>query len=237
MDKPLVGFENVTLGYEGQPVITGLQFTVNRGDYICVLGQNGSGKSTTMKALLGFLSPMSGKIEKNIRKNAIGYLPQQQPAQADFPASVWEVVLSGCQGRHRFSPFYTSEDRALAEKNMALMNITHLSSRSFRELSGGQKQRALLARTLCAAEDMILLDEPAAGLDPEVTKELYELVEHINRKEGMTVVMISHDLSHALDSATHVLHLDHCMLYFGPTDEYDRCTVMERQGDKNASDH
>lgn len=233
MDKPIVGFENVTLGYEGQPVITGLQFAVNRGDYLCVLGQNGSGKSTMMKALLGFLSPMSGKIVKNIRKNAIGYLPQQQPSQADFPASVWEVVLSGCQGRHRFSPFYSAKDRALAEKNIALMNITHLSAHSFRELSGGQKQRVLLARTLCAAEDMILLDEPAAGLDPEVTKELYDLVERINREEGMTVVMISHDLSYAMGSATHILHLDHRMLYFGSADAYDRAAVMEgRRDDK-----
>ena len=231
MDKPIVGFENVTLGYEGLPVITGLQFAVNRGDYLCVLGQNGSGKSTMMKALLGFLSPMSGKIIKNIRKNAIGYLPQQQPSQADFPASVWEVVLSGCQARHRFSLFYSADDKALAKKNMELMNITHLASHSFRELSGGQKQRVLLARTLCAAEDMILLDEPAAGLDPEVTKELYDLVERINREEGMTVVMISHDLSYAMGAASHILHLDHRMLYFGSAHAYDRAAVMEKRRD------
>ena len=224
----LVRFDNVTLGYEGQPVITGLDFAVEKGDYICVLGQNGSGKSTMMKALLGFLSPMSGKVEKNLPPNAIGYLPQQQPGQADFPASVWEVVLSGCQGKRAFSPFYTKSDKTLAKKTMELMNIVHLSSHSFRDLSGGQKQRVLLARTLCAATELILLDEPTAGLDPEVTAELYELVRHINREKGMTVVMISHDISCAMQSASHILHLDHRMLYFGPIKDYDRGTVLRK---------
>ena len=212
----LVRFENVTLGYEGQPVITDLNFSFEKGDYICVLGQNGSGKSTMMKALLGFLSPMSGKIQKNFAKNTIGYLPQQQPSQADFPASVNEVVLSGCQGKSAFSFFYTEKERELAKTNMELLDVLDLQNRSFKELSGGQKQRVLLARTLCAAKDLILLDEPTAGLDPKVTAELYELVRFINREKKMTVVMISHDPDCALQSATHILHLDHRMLYFGP---------------------
>ena len=226
----LIRFENVTLGYEGQPVITDLNFSFEKGDYICVLGQNGSGKSTMMKALLGFLFPMSGKIEKNISKNAIGYLPQQQPSQADFPASVREVVLSGCQARGRFSFFYTEKDKKLAETNMELLCVSDLANRSFRELSGGQKQRVLLARTLCAAKELVLLDEPAAGLDPKVTEELYELVRYINREKKMTVVMISHDIDCAMQSASHILHLDHRMLYFGPTASYDRDAVTAKEG-------
>ncbi len=224
----LISFENITLGYEGKPVIEGLNFVVNKGDYVCVLGQNGSGKSTMMKALLGFLTPMSGKIVKNIRKNAIGYLPQQQPSQADFPASVKEVVLSGCQGKRIFAPFYTKADKALAARNMELMNITHLASHSFKELSGGQKQRVLLARSLCAAEDLILLDEPAAGLDPSVTAELYELVKQINR-QGMTVIMISHDLAQSMNSASHILHLGRTMLYYGPVSEYQREDILRKE--------
>ncbi|MBQ7848047.1 MAG: metal ABC transporter ATP-binding protein [Clostridia bacterium] len=229
--KVLISFEDVTLGYEGQPVIEGLNFTIEKGEYLCVLGQNGSGKSTMMKALLGFLSPMTGKIQRApyLKKNAIGYLPQQQPSQADFPASVKEVVLSGCQAKKRFCPFYTKSDKELAARNMELMNITHLKDRSFRELSGGQKQRALLARALCAAEDLILLDEPTAGLDPVVTQELYALIERLNKEYGMTVIMISHDLTNTMQSATHILHLGRRMLYHGTVDAYDREKILSEE--------
>ena len=225
----LISFEKVTLGYEGQPVVENLDFSVNAGDYLCVLGQNGSGKTTMMKALLGLLPPMSGKIIKNTANNAVGYLPQQQPSQADFPAGVWEVVLSGCQGKHRFSPFYSKEDKELATENMELLSISHLANRSFRELSGGQKQRVLLARTLCAAKDLLLLDEPATGLDPVVTAELYELVHTINRTQNVTVIMISHDVEQAMRSATHILHLSHQMLYFGKACEYDRNAILAKE--------
>ncbi len=230
-EQTLIRFENVTLGYEGMPVIEGLDFSIEKGQYLCVLGQNGSGKSTMMKSLLGFLSPMVGKIERapGLKKNAIGYLPQQQPGQADFPASVKEVVLSGCQGKRRFMPFYTKADKALAEKNIELMKITHLKDRSFKELSGGQKQRALLARALCAAEDLILLDEPTAGLDPVVTEELYGLIDDLNKKEGMAVIMISHDPEKAMQYATHILHLGRRMLYFGATEGYDREAVLAKE--------
>lgn len=217
----LISFENVTLGYEGRAVIEELDFKVEKGDFVCILGQNGSGKTTTMKALLGLLDPISGKITKAFPKNAMGYLPQQQPSQKDFPASVKEVVLSGCQGRRAFMPFYTKEDKEIAKENMERMNISDLSSHSFRELSGGQKQRVLLARSLCAAKELLLLDEPTTGLDCEVTEELYELVRKINREQGITVVMISHDPHRSLEIATHILHLDHRMLYFGRTCDYD----------------
>ena len=230
---PLVSFENVTLGYEGVPVITGLNFEINRGDYLCVVGQNGSGKSTMMKALLGLMSPMSGKINRNTAKNAVGYLSQQQPNQADFPASVREVVLSGCQNRNGFMPFYRKEDKELAASQMEQMHISHLATKSFRELSGGQKQRVLLARSLCAAKELLLLDEPVAGLDPMVTKELYDLVENINRERKVTVVMVSHDLKDSLHAASHVLHLDHHMQYFGPVSRYDGKIMEEVRGYDN----
>ena len=223
----LIRFEDVTLGYEGQPVISGLDFTVNEGDYLCVLGQNGSGKSTMMKALLGFIAPMKGKIIKAPKlKNAIGYLPQQQPSQSDFPASVREVVLSGFQSKKGFIPFYSKAEKAKALEKMAMMGIKDLSERSFKELSGGQKQRALLARALCAAEDLLLLDEPVAALDPAASEELYRIIRALH-DGGMTVVMISHDPDRAIYESDHILQLGQEMLYFGPTSDFDRERILQ----------
>ena len=220
----LIRFENVTLGYEGQPVIKDLNFEVKTGDYLCVIGENGSGKSTMMKALLGFLAPMSGSIEKDKSlKNAIGYLPQQQPSQADFPASVFEVVLSGCQGKKKTFSFYNAADKRLASQNIEKMNISHLKNRSFKELSGGQKQRTLLARAMCAAENLMLLDEPVSGLDPSATAELYKTIEQLN-KDGMTIIMITHDIGHVSAAASHVLKLGQTMQFFGPVEEYEKDT-------------
>ena len=225
----LVRFENVTLGYDGQKVISGLDFTVAKGDYLCVLGQNGSGKSTMMKALLGFISPMSGKIVKAPElKNAIGYLPQQQPAQVDFPASVREVVLSGFQNKKGFVPFYNKREKEKALEKMAVMGIEDLADRSFKELSGGQKQRALLARALCAADDLLLLDEPTAALDPAAAEELYSVIRQLHRA-GMTIIMISHDPDRAMIESDHILHLGQEMLYFGPTERYDRAALLKER--------
>lgn len=225
----ILSFENVTLGYEGRPIVSGLTFTLNKGDYLSVLGQNGSGKSTMMKALLGFIKPMEGKVICDRKKNHIGYLPQQSATQADFPASVREAVLSGCQGKHIFAPFYSKAEKRLAEENMERLGILPIAGHSFKELSGGQRQRALLARALCAAEDMILLDEPVAGLDPVVTEELYRIIKKLN-EEGMTVMMISHDYEHAVKDATHILHLGKQMVYFGKTADYDRVKALKKEG-------
>ena len=173
----LIRFEKVALGYEGQTVVKGLNFEVNKGDYLCILGQNGSGKSTVMKAILGLVSPVEGRILRAKElKNSIGYLPQQQLTQADFPASVREVVLSGCLGRKKVFCFFTGKDKALAEEKMRKMEILDLADRCYRELSGGQKQRVLLARSMCAAKEMMLLDEPVTGLDPTATEEFYATV-------------------------------------------------------------
>ena len=178
----LLKCENVTLGYETGIVIENLNFEVGEGNYLCIVGENGSGKSTLMKSLLGLLSPVSGKIEfgDGLKKNEIGYLPQQTQVQRDFPASVREIVLSGCQGRMGIRPFYNKEDKALAAENMERMQITEFADRCYRELSGGQQQRVLLARALCSTRKILLLDEPVAGLDPKVTANMYELVEELN---------------------------------------------------------
>ena len=218
----LITCTELTLGYEGNVIVKGLNFTVNQGDYLCIVGENGSGKSTLMKTLLGLKDPMSGILAfgDGLNKNEIGYLPQQSGAQRDFPASVYEVVLSGCLNKRGFRPFYSAEDKEKAKMNMERLGITHLSNRCYRELSGGQQQRVLLARALCATSKLLLLDEPVSGLDPKVTADMYELIQSLNQKEGITVIMISHDITAAMAYASHILHVSHTPRFFGKTEDY-----------------
>ena len=213
---------DLSLGYENQAIIENLAFTVDKGDYLCVVGENGSGKSTLMKTLLGLTPPIKGQIlwGDGLRINEIGYLPQQTIVQKDFPASVWEVVISGCQGRMGLSPFYKKEEKLMAERNMERMGITHLRNSSYRNLSGGQQQRVLLARALCATTKVLLLDEPVSGLDPKVTAEMYALIKKLN-DEGITIIMISHDIEAAVRYATHILHIGG-KVFFGTKEEYKK---------------
>lgn len=212
---------DLTLGYDGHVILEGLSFSVSRGDYLCIVGENGSGKTTLMKTLLGLQAPMKGSITTGdgLNRNEIGYLPQQTAVQRDFPASVREVVISGCLSRSGIRPWYTKEEKRLCADNMEKMGITHLARRCYRELSGGQQQRVLLARALCATGKMLLLDEPVSGLDPKVTAEMYELIERINREDNITVLMISHDISAARKYASHILHIGNPM-FFGTKREY-----------------
>ena len=213
--------ENLNLGYDGTVIVNNLSFSVNAGDYLCIVGENGSGKSTLMKTLLNLQSPMGGSIETGdgLLRNQIGYLPQQTVVQRDFPASVKEIVLSGCQARNSFRPFYSKEEKKLAADNMEKMGVTQFAKRCYRELSGGQQQRVLLARALCATQKLLLLDEPVSGLDPIVTAEMYALIEELNRKDKITIIMISHDISAALKYATHILHIGK-ENFFGTKQEY-----------------
>ena len=213
--------QNLCVGYDGKSVLQDLDFEVFAGDYLCIVGENGSGKSTLMKTILGLLSPISGRIltGDGLRKNEIGYLPQQTIVQKDFPASVREIVLSGCQGRCGSRPFYNKEEKQLALDAMDKMQITQLAKRCYRELSGGQQQRVLLARSLCATQKMLLLDEPVSGLDPKVTAEMYALIEKLNCEDGITVIMISHDIAAAVQYASHILHIGDTV-FFGTKDAY-----------------
>lgn len=213
--------QNLCAGYDGQPVLQDLSFEILAGDYLCIVGENGSGKSTLMKTILGLQAPISGRIltGDGLRKNEIGYLPQQTVVQKDFPASVREIVLSGCQGRCGSRPFYNKEEKKLAAEAMDKMQITQLARRCYRELSGGQQQRVLLARALCATQKMLLLDEPVSGLDPKVTAEMYTLIEKLNREDGITVIMISHDVAAAVRYASHILHIGDTV-FFGTKEAY-----------------
>lgn len=216
----LLTVQNLALGYESRTIVENLNFTVNKGDYLCIVGENGSGKTTLMKTLLQLKSPISGDIivGDGLKKNEIGYLPQQTIVQKDFPASVKEIVISGCQGRCGLRPFYNKQEKQIAKENMERMGIIDLANRCYRDLSGGQQQRVLLARALCATRKILLLDEPVSGLDPKVNMEMYNLIEELN-KEGITIIMISHDMSAALRYASHILHIGD-KIFFGTKEEY-----------------
>ena len=219
--EPLIKCEHVDLGYENQDAVINVNMEVCPGDYLCIVGENGSGKSTLIKGLLGLLKPSGGKltVAEELKTTGIGYLPQQTQAQKDFPASVREIILSGCQGHCGSRPFYSKEEKKLAADAMEKMQITPLAKRCYRTLSGGQQQRVLLSRALCATQKMLLLDEPVSGLDPKVTAEMYALIQKLNYEDGITVVMISHDLSAALQYASHILHIGDTV-FFGTKAAY-----------------
>ena len=181
-----------------------------------------AGKSTLLRGLLGLLTPLSGEIWRapELRQGAIGYLPQQTRAQKDFPATVYEVVLSGCLSKKKTHFFYSGEQKSAALMNMGKLGILELKDQCYRDLSGGQQQRVLLARALCAASKLLILDEPITGLDPAAAQDLYKTLTYLNEKEGMAIIMVTHDLKAALKGARTVLHIGRSSFFLGSAEEY-----------------
>lgn len=220
----LITCSHLDFGYENHDAVIDLTMEVEEGDYLCVVGANGSGKSTLMKGLLGLLAPTGGNLEvaEELRKTGIGYLPQQTAAQRDFPASVWEVVLSGALNRRGNRPFYSREEKDMAGKAMERLGIVNLRKRCYRELSGGQQQRVLIARALCAAGKMLILDEPVTGLDPQAIQDFYRLIRRLNKEEGVTILMVTHDIAGIIGQASKILHLQQRVLFYGSLAEYEK---------------
>ncbi len=214
--------KNLALGYDGTAVSRDINFQVNKGDYLCIVGENGSGKSTLMKTLLGLQKAISGEIllSDGLSRSHIGYLPQQTPVQKDFPASVGEIVLSGFISSLGSKPFYSRSQKKVAMENMEKLGIADKKNACYRNLSGGQQQRVLLARALCATSEMLFLDEPVSGLDPAATAEMYEIISKLNREDDITVIMVSHDIEAAVKYASHILHMGSSMQFFGSKEEY-----------------
>lgn len=225
----LITCKDLVLGYDGRAITQAFDFSVHTGDYLCIVGENGSGKSTLIKTLLRLQSPISGSIETGdgLQANEIGYLPQQTAVQRDFPASVREIVISGCQGRCGLRPFYNRKEKTLAAEMMHKLGLDGMEKRCYRELSGGQQQRVLLARALCATQKILLLDEPVAGLDPRVTTEMYRMIDDLNKQDGITIIMISHDMDAALHYASHILHIGDTSFY-GTKAEYLSSKIGKR---------
>lgn len=230
MGKVLVSCKNISVNYDGAPALENVTFSVCEGDYICIAGENGSGKSTLLKAILGLHPIAGGEIifDKKLSRREIGYLPQQLKEQNDFPAKVMEVVISGLLNRSAMKSFFTKSDKAVAREKMKLLGIEGLENHSYRELSGGQKQRVILARALCAAGRLLLLDEPVTGLDPLVSSEMYSLIGQLNRKTGLTVLMVSHDVKEAVRFAGKVLHLSSEMSFFGGAADYLKSDIGKK---------
>lgn len=222
--------KNVGFAYGGETVLSGVNFSVNTGDYLCIVGENGSGKSTLMKGILGLKEPSEGEIVfgDGLKANEIGYLPQQTGIQRDFPASVGEVVLSGRISGMGHRLFYSRADREAASENLERMGIEELKDRCYMELSGGQQQRVLLARAMCATKKLLLLDEPVTGLDPNAANEMYNLIKLINLCDKISVIMVTHDVHEAVRYATHILHLGHGQLFFGSVEEYRKSDHVRR---------
>lgn len=220
--KPFITCEHVDFGYENHDAVVDLNLEIYPGDYLCVVGANGSGKSTLVKGLLGLLKPTSGTliVDDELKKSGIGYLPQQTAAQKDFPATVQEVVLSGTLSRRGNRPFYSMAEKQQARHNMARLGIEDLSRKCYRELSGGQQQRVLIARALCATEQILILDEPITGLDPSAIQDFYHLVRKLNGEDKITIIMVSHDIRNVITQANKVLHMQQRVLFCGSTDEY-----------------
>ncbi len=218
----LLTCEDLLIKYENTTVISGLSFSVNYGDYLCIVGDNGTGKSTLLKCILGLKANQGGSIlfDKEMTQKEIGYVAQQDEMNKDFPASVMEIVLSGCLNKHGLSPFYSKKEKKLAKQALSKLHIENLSGKSFQELSGGQRKRVLLARALLASGKLLLLDEPAAALDPLATQEFYEILQELNN-DGMTILMVSHDIHSAIHNASHILHLStQAAAFFGTTGDY-----------------
>ena len=226
---PLIQCENLTMSYENRNAVENVSFSNEPGDYLCIVGENGSGKSTLLKGLLGLMRPKNGKIlfGDGLTQTSIGYLPQQTVVQRDFPASVQEVVISGCLHQKGFGPFYKPSQRTAANAAMEKLNITSLRKKSYRALSGGQQQRVLLARALCATDKLLLLDEPVTGLDPVVTSDLYALLKQLNQ-EGVAIVMVSHDINCSIHNARKILHMNTGVLFFGSVEAYRKSALCEK---------
>ena len=226
---PLIQCENLTMSYENRNAVENVSFSIEPGDYLCIVGENGSGKSTLLKGLLGLMRPKNGKIlfGVGLTQTSIGYLPQQTVVQRDFPASVQEVVISGCLHQKGFGPFYKPSQRTAANAAMEKLNITSLRKKSYRALSGGQQQRVLLARALCATDKLLLLDEPVTGLDPVVTSDLYALLKQLNQ-EGVAIVMVSHDINCSIHNARKILHMNTGVLFFGSVEAYRKSALCEK---------
>ncbi len=231
----LISCKDLSFAYDGIYALKNVNFEVNDNDYLCVIGENGAGKSTLLKGLLNLKKPANGSIsfDKTLLKNEIGYLPQKTNIQKDFPASVQEVVLSGCLNRLGLKPFYTKKEKNIAEKNIELLGLANIKYKSFKDLSGGQQQRVLLARALCSTKKLLILDEPVTGLDPLVRNELYELITKINNELGIAIIMVSHDIEGSIKYAKKILHLNNNQLFFGSKQEYINSDIGKRfLGDK-----
>ncbi|MCQ2982860.1 MAG: metal ABC transporter ATP-binding protein [Treponemataceae bacterium] len=222
MERTLITCTDVGVQFGSFTALKNVSLELHAGEYLCIVGANGSGKTTLVKTLMGLQKPTSGCVTAHTA--SIGYLGQKNSIQRDFPATVEEIVLSG----NRIRCFASRKDKDNARIQMEKLGITGLAGKPFKDLSGGQQQRVLLARSLCAAKDLLVLDEPVTGLDPMVTDEMYQIIRRLNTEDKLAVLMVSHDIHRAVQNATHILQLDNEPLFYGTAEEYQRTPLYTR---------
>ena len=219
----LIELKNLTLGYEKDIILKNINISIEENDFICIVGPNGSGKSTLVKGILGLIKPIKGKVIYNgLKQNYIGYMPQETKVDANFPASVFEIVLSGTLNKNSKSFFYTKEQKEIAINNLKLLGIEKIKNKSFCDLSGGQRQKVLLARSLSATTKLLILDEPSNNLDSKSKNELYETIVDLNKNHNITIIMITHDLDHDNLIGNKILSLREDDIFFGSVDDFVR---------------
>ena len=219
----LLEIKNLSLGYDDNIVLKNLNFIIEENDFVCVVGPNGSGKSTLIKGILGIIKPLKGKVKfSNVKRTFIGYMPQETRVDSNFPASVYEIVLSGTLNRLGMRPFYSRKEKDLVIEKLKLLNILNLKDKNFSDLSGGQRQKVLLARSLCATSKLLILDEPSNNLDSKSKKDLYKTIQDLNKNHHITIIMITHDLDHDNLLGNKIIHLGSDEVFYGTTEEFVR---------------
>lgn len=221
----LIELKNLSLGYDNQVVLKNINLKIEENDFICIVGPNGAGKSTLVKGILGLIKPLKGSvIYNNLKQNFIGYMPQETKVDSNFPASVFEIVLSGTLNK---TLFYTKKEKELALNNLKMLGIENLKNKCFQDLSGGQRQKVLLARSLCATSKLLILDEPSNNLDSKSKKDLYKIINKLNKEYNITIIMITHDLDHHNLIGNKILSLREDKIFFGSTEDFVRSVHNE----------
>lgn len=206
--------EKLKVSYSNHVAIENINFKIEDGEYVCLVGENGSGKSTLVKTIVGLLKPEEGQVNLNISLDEVAYLSQTNLKDLDFPATAKEIIMSGIQKHGKF-PFYTKKDKEIYENVIKQLKIEELQGRRIGDLSGGQKQRILIARALVRQPKLLILDEPATGLDYNITKELYKILENLNKNNKMTIIMATHDLEEINEIKPRIISLAKKVKYDG----------------------
>jgi ABC-type Mn2+/Zn2+ transport system ATPase subunit len=221
MDETLITLDNLSIGYNKQAVLTGMSFSISRGSFTAILGANGSGKSTLLKTVLGLLPPVAGHIDTASRGAPLvfGYVPQSVQFDAVYLLTAFEVALMGSYGRVRPGLIAPSRERAFTRECLRAAGAEEFARKRFAELSGGQKQRVLIARALTTRPDILVLDEPTAGVDRNATHSVMEFISQIRKERKITVLLVTHDFAAVRKHAEQVIWLHEGAVFYGTARE------------------
>lgn len=211
--------KNLKVSYNSHTAIENVSFKINQGEYIALVGENGSGKSTLIKAIMGLKKEDEGEVKFDLDLSEVSYLAQTDLKGIDFPATSKEIIMTGCQKRGKL-PFYTKQDKENFKQVVQELKIEDLINKRIGDLSGGQKQRVLLARSLIRNPKMIILDEPQTGLDVNITKELYKILEKLNKEKNVTIMMATHDLDELESIKPRIICIAKTIKYDGKFEEW-----------------